>query len=70
MRSGYDTTSQKVSGSSPPLPWEIEEKPSQMFREEVRLIEVPETACTKSCHRCKGTGNNINFHNDNLLNLT
>lgn len=58
MRSGYDTTpsGQRLSGFVPPLPWEIDETPSQSFKEEVRLIEVPHTACTKTCHRCKGTG--------------
>jgi len=46
------------SGLVPPLPWEIEETPSQQFKEEVRLIEVPHTESTKTCHRCKGTGMN------------
>ncbi len=43
-------------GGSPPLPWEIEEFPSQPFKDEVRLIPVPNTSNIKSCHRCRGTG--------------
>lgn len=46
-----------VSGiGTPPLPWEIEEFPTQAFKDEVRLVPVPRTASIKSCHRCRGTG--------------
>jgi len=41
---------------SPPLPWEIEEYPTQAFKDEVRLIPVPNTSNVKSCHRCRGSG--------------
>lgn len=43
-------------GGIPPLPWEIEEYPTQAFKDEVRLVPVPNTASIKSCHRCRGTG--------------
>ena len=45
-----------IGGLAPPLPWEIEEDAVQPFKDEVRLIEVPHTANTKTCHRCRGTG--------------
>jgi hypothetical protein len=45
-------------GLVPPLPWEIEEDAVQPFKDEVRLIEVPHTESTKTCHRCRGTGDN------------
>ena len=41
---------------SPPLPWEIEELPSQAFKDEVRLVAIPNTSSVKTCHRCRGTG--------------
>jgi len=41
---------------SAPLPWEIEEAPSQMFKDEVKIVSVPHTAVVKTCHKCKGTG--------------
>ena len=44
------------AGGVPPLPWEIEEFPTQPFKDEVRLIAVPNTSSVKSCHRCRGTG--------------
>jgi len=43
-------------GLPPPLPWEIEEFPSQAFKDEVRLVAVPNTTSIKTCHRCRGTG--------------
>ena len=39
-----------------PLPWEIEEKPLVMFKDDVRLVPVPNTESVKSCHKCRGTG--------------
>uniref|UniRef100_A0A0K2UHZ1 Protein SSUH2 homolog n=1 Tax=Lepeophtheirus salmonis TaxID=72036 RepID=A0A0K2UHZ1_LEPSM len=51
-----DTLGSYSSGGLPPLPWEIQEEPTQDFKDEVRLIPVPNTASTKSCHRCRGTG--------------
>jgi hypothetical protein len=43
-------------GGSPPLPWEIEEFPTHPFKDEVRLVPVPNTSNVKSCHRCRGSG--------------
>jgi hypothetical protein len=43
----------------PPLPWEIDEEAAQQFKDEVRLVEVPRTESTKTCHRCRGTGKNF-----------
>ena len=44
-------------GTGPaPLPWEIEEKPLSMFKDDVRLVPVPNTGVVKSCHKCRGTG--------------
>lgn len=39
-----------------PLPWDIEEIPSQMFKDEVRVVTVPRTGVVKACHKCRGTG--------------
>lgn len=49
-------TMESYPGGVPPLPWEIEEPPTQMFKDEVRLVTVPNTASTKTCHRCRGIG--------------
>jgi len=58
IRTGYESMlSNGALGSGiPPLPWEIFEEPAQAFKDEVRLVQVPNTASTKSCHRCRGTG--------------
>ncbi|TRY63965.1 hypothetical protein TCAL_13601 [Tigriopus californicus] len=40
----------------PPLPWDIDAVPSQPFKDEVRLIPIPNTSAIKACHRCRGTG--------------
>ena len=42
-----------------PLPWELEEEPVRMFREEVRLVTVPNTGVVKTCHKCRGTGGQV-----------
>ena len=39
-----------------PLPWQIEERPGRMFRDEVRLVTAPHTGVIKPCHKCRGTG--------------
>ena len=49
-----------------PLPWEMEEPPTNMFKEEVRpqarrcvqvrVVTVPHTGVVKACHKCRGTG--------------
>jgi len=39
-----------------PLPWEIEEPPVSMFKDEVRVVTVPHTGVVKACHKCRGTG--------------
>ena len=39
-----------------PLPWDINEKPVAMFKDDVRLVPVPNTGVVKSCHKCRGTG--------------
>jgi hypothetical protein len=57
FRSGYEPIGTSSGGGLvPPLPWEIEEDAVQPFKDEVRLIEVPHTESTKTCHRCRGTG--------------
>ena len=39
-----------------PLPWQLEQHPVKMFRDEVRLVTVPHTGVVKTCHKCRGTG--------------
>ena len=39
-----------------PLPWEVVEPPSRLFREEVRVVTVPHTGVVRTCHKCRGTG--------------
>jgi len=39
-----------------PLPWDMEEPPANMFKEEVRVVTVPHTGVVKACHKCRGTG--------------
>ena len=39
-----------------PLPWQVEQHPMRMFRDEVRLVTVPHTGVVKTCHKCRGTG--------------
>ena len=39
-----------------PLPWDIDEKPGTMFKDEVRVVTVPHTGVVKACHKCRGTG--------------
>ena len=39
-----------------PLPWDIELPPSNMFKEEVRVVTVPHTGVVKTCHKCRGNG--------------
>lgn len=57
IRTGYESMMGGSLGAGvPPLPWEIFEEPAQAFKDEVRLVQVPNTASTKSCHRCRGTG--------------
>ncbi len=61
-RSGYEPVGTSSGGGLvPPLPWEIEEDAVQPFKDEVRLIEVPHTESTKTCHRCRGTGKMITY---------
>ena len=42
--------------TTPPLPWEVDQHPVRMFRDEVRLVTVPHTGVVKTCHKCRGTG--------------
>ena len=46
---------EKTEGPAP-LPWQIEERPGRMFRDEVRLVTVPHTGVVKTCHKCRGNG--------------
>ena len=39
-----------------PLPWEIVEEPTSMFKDEVRIVSIPHTDVIKACHKCRGTG--------------
>ena len=63
LRSSYDgvlySAPSSACGLPPPLPWEIEEEATQQFKDEVRLVEVPRTESTKTCHRCRGTGTDL-----------
>ena len=45
-----------LSDGPAPLPWDIKEKPVAMFKDDVRLVPVPNTGVVKSCHKCRGTG--------------
>ncbi|XP_068249691.1 protein SSUH2 homolog [Palaemon carinicauda] len=44
------------SNGPAPLPWDVEARPTHMFHDEVKVVQVPHTASVKECHRCKGTG--------------
>ena len=39
-----------------PLPWEVDEPPVSMFKDEVRVVTVPHTGVVKTCHKCRGSG--------------
>ena len=39
-----------------PLPWEMDCPPSNLFKEEVRVVTVPHTGVVKTCHKCRGNG--------------
>jgi len=39
-----------------PLPWEVDEPPISMFKDEVRVVTVPHTGVVKTCHKCRGGG--------------
>jgi len=39
-----------------PLPWDINAKPSEVFRNEEKFVKVPHTSSVKQCHRCRGVG--------------
>jgi len=39
-----------------PLPWEVDEPPMSMFKDEVRVVTVPHTGVVKTCHKCRGGG--------------
>ena len=39
-----------------PLPWAMDLPPSNMFKEEVRVVTVPHTGVVKTCHKCRGNG--------------
>ena len=57
IRPGYtDMMGGGSLGAVPPLPWEIIEHPTQQFKDEFRLVQVPNTGSTKQCHRCRGSG--------------
>ena len=34
-----------------PLPWEVDEPPVSMFKDEVRVVTVPHTGVVKTCHK-------------------
>ena len=63
IRPGYtDMMGGGSLGAVPPLPWEIIEHPTQAFKDEFRLVQVPNTGSTKQCHRCRGTGGMTHHH--------
>lgn len=39
-----------------PRPWDIPSEPTDLFRSEVKVLQVPHTASVRSCHRCRGAG--------------
>jgi hypothetical protein len=39
-----------------PRPWDIPADPSDLFRSEMKVLQVPHTASVKTCHRCRGAG--------------
>lgn len=43
-------------GGVPPLPWDIDQAPAELFKDEIRQVVVPNTTSTKTCHRCRGSG--------------
>ena len=52
-------TGQPVDGPQngpAPGPWDIAAQPSEMFKDEVKVFEVPHTASVKACHGCLGVG--------------
>ena len=51
-----DLEAPEMSEGAAPLPWQIDERPGRMFRDEVRLVTVPNTGVIKTCHKCRGTG--------------
>ena len=55
---GLDMGGLEYAGHAP-LPWELEQEPVRMFREEVRLVTVPNTGVVKTCHKCRGTGGQV-----------
>ena len=43
-------------GVPAPRPWDIPAEPTDFFRSEVKVLQVPHTASVKTCHRCRGAG--------------
>lgn len=39
-----------------PRPWDIPSEPAEMFKSEMKVLQVPHTASVKTCHRCRGAG--------------
>jgi hypothetical protein len=39
-----------------PRPWDIIVEPTDFFRSEVKVLQVPHTSSVKTCHRCRGAG--------------
>jgi len=39
-----------------PRPWDIAAEPTDIFRNEIKVLQVPHTASVKQCHRCRGAG--------------
>ena len=39
-----------------PRPWDIAAEPADLFRNEIKVLQVPHTASVKQCHRCRGAG--------------
>ncbi|KAI9561797.1 hypothetical protein GHT06_012758 [Daphnia sinensis] len=39
-----------------PRPWDIPADPTDLFRSEMKVLQVPHTASVKTCHRCRGAG--------------
>lgn len=39
-----------------PRPWDIPAEPAEIFKSEMKVLQVPHTASVKTCHRCRGAG--------------
>jgi hypothetical protein len=50
------------TGVPPPQPWDIPVPPSVLFNNEVRNVEIPNTAHVENCTTCNGVGTKMCWH--------